>query len=181
MEKYVNEIIPTLCSEFKISSKMAAPKLRKVVINMGVGKLVKDTNVREALVRDLALITGQKPAVKAAKVSISAFNLRRGMPVGLIVTLRGSRMYDFVDRLFSIVLPRFRDFRGLKLTSFDKNGNYSLGIIDHTVFPEIDLGKSSAPHGFEVTIVTNTQNISQAKRLLELLGMPFEKGEKVKE
>ena len=125
--------------------------------------------------KDLATITGQAPSVRNAKVSIASFSLRAGMPVGLSVTLRGGRMYSFLDRLFSIVLPRLRDFRGVSLKSFDEMGNYTLGLEEHTVFPEIDSTKSASAHGFEVTIVTTAKDKEQSKRLLELMGMPFQK------
>jgi large subunit ribosomal protein L5 len=176
LEKYKKEVAPALLRDFEFKNKMAVPRVIKVVVNMGTGKGLKDNQAREALARDLATITGQKPATRAARVSIAAFNLRQGMPVGLVTTLRGGRMYDFLDKLFSIMLPRLRDFRGVKSEGFDKIGNYTLGIAEHTVFPEIDLAKAAAAHGFEITIVTSAKNPKVAKRLLELLGMPFEKG-----
>jgi large subunit ribosomal protein L5 len=129
----------------------------------------------DAFKKDMAVFAGQAPSVRNAKVSIASFSLRAGMPVGLSVTLRGEKMYAFFDRLISIVLPRLRDFRGVSLKSFDKNGNYTLGFDEHTVFPEIDPTKSANPHGFGITIVTTAKNKEQSKRLLELLGMPFEK------
>jgi large subunit ribosomal protein L5 len=125
----------------------------------------------------LALITGQKPTIRPAKISVAGFNIREGMPVGLSVTLRGERMYDFLEKLFSIVLPRLRDFRGLPVKSFDKSGNYTIGIAEHTVFPEIDVTKTAGPRGMEITIVTNTDNVEESKKLLELMGMPFAKEE----
>jgi len=144
---------------------------------MGVGEMIKNKEIRTSLSRDLAAITGQFPTIRLARVSIAGFNLRRGMPVGLAVTIRGLRMYNFMEKLFSIVLPRLRDFRGVSLSSFDKSGNYTLGIVEHSVFPEVDVTKSGGPHGLEVTIVTNNKDPQKAKRLLELLGMPFEKEE----
>ncbi len=173
-EKYEKEVMPQLEKDFEIKNKMAVPKITKVIINMGIGSTAKKETI-EPLKKDISLITGQLPSIRAAKISIASFGVRRGMPVGLSVTLRGERMYSFLDRLFSIVLPRLRDFRGLSLKSFDKSGSYTLGIYEHTVFPEIGFGKS-APHGMEITIVTNSRDKEKAKKLLELLGMPFEKG-----
>jgi len=175
-EKYEKETVKTLVSEFGIKNKMAVPKLNKVVLNIGIGSVAKNKELVETLKKDLAAISGQKPAVKVSKVSIASFGLRRGMPVGIAVTLRREMMYTFLDRLFSIVLPRLRDFRGVSRKSFDKSGNYTLGVTEHTVFPEADITKGT-PHGLEVTIVTNSDQKEVSARLLELLGMPFEKGE----
>ena len=175
-EKYEKEVFKTLVSEFGIKNKMAVPKINKVVLNVGTGSIAKNKEVVENLKKDLAAISGQKPAVKVAKVSIASFGLRRGMPVGLVVTLRREMMYAFLDRLFSIVLPRLRDFRGVSRKSFDKSGNYTLGITEHIIFPEADITKGT-PHGLEITIVVNSGNKEVSERLLELLGMPFEKGE----
>ena len=165
LEKYRKEISP----------KLTDPKLTKVVINAGVGELAKNQQGLEALKRDLAAITGQTPSIRLAKKSIAAFGVREGAPVGLSVTLRGGRMFSFLDRLFSITLPRLRDFRGIPDTSFDKFGNYTLGMPEHTVFPEIDISKSTSPHGIEITIVTTAKDKGKARRLLELLGCPFTK------
>lgn len=173
-EKYQKIVLPTLVSEFKIANTMAVPRIVKVTVNSGIGNLVKNKAELESFTNDLATILGQKPSLRLAKISVASFAVRQGMTVGLRATLRGERMYSFLDRLFSIALPRLRDFRGLSLKSFDQRGNYTLGIEEHTVFPEIDLVKSN-PHGFELTIVTNTTDAAQSKRLLELLGMPFEK------
>lgn len=174
-EKYLTEVAPLLAKEFEIKNKMAVPKIAKIVINMGVGEMIKDKKLKEPISKDLAQITGQIPAVRTAKISIAAFGLRRGMPVGLSVSLRGERMYSFLDRLVSITLPRLRDFRGVSAKSFDAAGNYTLGISEHTVFPEIDLAKGSNPRGLEITIVTTAKSPERARKLLELLGMPFEK------
>lgn len=174
-EKYIKEIKQTLAKEFDIKNVLAVPGLKKVVVNVGIGSLSKNQQQMDALKKDLASITGQAPSVRNAKVSIASFSLRAGMPVGLSVTLRGDKMYSFLDRLFSIVLPRLRDFRGVSGKSFDKMGNYTLGFEEHTVFPEIDPTKSASAHGLEITIVTTAGNIEKSKRLLELLGMPFEK------
>lgn len=175
-EKYQKEIVTRLKTEFGIKNSMAVARIEKVVVNMGIGNAVKSKDLKESLTKDIAVITGQTPSVRLAKISVAGFSLRRGMPVGLAVTLRGDKMYSFLDRLFSIVLPRLRDFRGLSKKSLDKQGNYSIGIKEHTVFPEIDPGKSNT-HGIEITIVTNTKNPAEAEKLLEYLGMPFEKKE----
>ena len=176
-EKYLKEIKKDLKKEFEIANEMSVPKLVKIVVNMGVGDAAKSQQTLDALKRDMSAITGQAPSIRNAKVSIASFSLRAGMPVGLAVTLRGDRMYSFLDRLVSIVLPRLRDFRGVSATSFDKSGNYTLGFVEHTVFPEIDSTKSASPHGLEITIVTKSGGMVQSRRLLELLGMPFSKGE----
>lgn len=175
-EKYLKEITPKLKEEFGIKNVMAIPKVTKVVINMGIGDALKSKDLKETLSKDIALICGQKPALKLAKLSVAGFGIRAGMPVGLAVTVRGERMYAFLDRLFSIVLPRLRDFRGLPEKSLDRKGNYTLGISEHTVFPEIDPTKSSS-HGFEITIVTNANDRKKAYRFLQLLGLPFAKKE----
>ena len=175
-EKYEKEAVKTLVSEFGIKNKMAVPKVSKVVINVGIGSIAKNKELVETLKKDLAAISGQKPAVKVSKVSIASFGLRKGMPVGIAVTLRRELMYAFLDRLFSIVLPRLRDFRGVSRKSFDKSGNYTLGVTEHTVFPEVDIMKTT-PHGLEITIVVSCGKKEVSERLLELLGMPFEKGE----
>jgi large subunit ribosomal protein L5 len=179
-EKYEKEIKGTLAKEFSVKNVFAIPHLEKVVINMGVGALTKNQPQMDALKRDIAAITGQAPSIRNSKVSIASFNLRAGMPVGLSVTLRGNRMYSFLDRLFSIALPRLRDFRGVSTKSFDKMGNYTLGFTEHTVFPEIDPAKAAQPHGMEITVVTSAGSPERSKRLLELLGCPFVKEEKQK-
>lgn len=173
-EQYLKEILPKLKKEFGLTNDLAVPRLEKIIVNMGVGAASKNKELRESLAKDIAEITGQRPSVRLAKISVAGFGLRKGMPVGLAATLRGDKMYSFLDRLFSIVLPRLRDFRGLPRKSVDNQGNYSLGIREHTVFPEIDSGKSSA-HGIEITIVTNTKDRKKAEKLLEYLGIPFQK------
>ena len=173
-EKYQKEIMPKLKKEFDIENDMAVPKLEKVTINMGIGSAVKNKELRESLAKDISMITGQKPSVRLAKISVASFSLRQGMPVGLAVTLRGDKMYAFLDRLFSIVLPRLRDFRGLSRKSLDSQGNYTIGMKEHTIFPEIDFAKSSA-HGMEITIVTDSKDTIKSEKLLEYLGLPFEK------
>lgn len=175
VEKYKKEIVPKLVSEFGIKNKMAAPAIEKIVVNAGIGELSKNQTGLEALKKDLAIVTGQTPSIRLAKKSIAAFGVREGVPVGLAVTLRGARMYAFLDRLFSITLPRLRDFRGISSSSFDKSGNYTLGLTEHTIFPEIDVSKSVSPHGVEITIVTTANDTEKSKRLLELLGCPFVK------
>src|SRR5260221_5633189 len=167
-----------LVKEFDIKNIMAVPKLTKIVINTGIGDASKSKEIVAKITEDLAAITGQKPKITKARISIAGFNLRAGTNVGMVVTLRGSRMYDFLEKLVKITLPRLRDFRGIPTKSFDKNGNYTLGVVEHTVFPEIDLAKVDKPRGMEITIVTNMKNKNESKRLLELLGMPFEKESK---
>jgi large subunit ribosomal protein L5 len=174
-EKYNKEVKPALMKEFDIKNVMSVPKVVKVVLNMGVGEAAKSQQNLDALKKDLATVTGQAPSIRNAKTSIASFSLRAGMPVGLTVTLRSERMFAFLDKLFSITLPRLRDFRGVSTKSFDKLGNYTLGLAEHTVFSEIDLGKSAAAHGLEVTIVTTGDSVIKSKRLLELMGMPFVK------
>ena len=173
-DKYENEIIPTLVGEFDIKNRMEVPKIVKIVVNSGTGDALKNKELLEKIKTDMALITGQAPSVRAARVSVASFGIRAGMPVGVKVTLRGARMYSFFDKLVSVILPRLRDFRGVPRESFDKHGNYTLGVVEHSVFPEIDISKTSA-RGMEITVVTNTDDSKKAARLLELLGMPFEK------
>jgi len=173
-KKYRNDITKILSKELGIKNLLGVPKIVKVVINQGIGEALKNKEHLAQSKQVLATISGQVPEIRQARVSVASFGIRRGMPVGLRVTLRGSRMYDFLDRLFSIVLPRLRDFRGLSAKSFDKNGNYSLGIEDLSVFPELDPAKISVK-GLEITIVTRASGKKSAERLLELLGMPFEK------
>lgn len=175
--KYEKEVVPLLKKEFGIKNSLAVPKISKVSANMGAGLMAKNKELASQLLRDLALITGQKPSERRAKVSIASFGIRRGVPVGLMVTIRGRRIYNFLDKLFSIVLPRLRDFRGLSKEGFDNYGNYTLGLSEHTVFPEIDLAKVSRPHGLEITIVIKGGDSLKSQRLLELLGMPFAKSD----
>ncbi len=175
-QKYEEEISTELLKKFEIKNKMAAPKIEKVVINTGIGDIMSDKGKIEKAKEELAAITGQMPSVRQAKVSVASFGIRAGNPVGLAITLRGEKMYSFLNKLFSIVLPRLRDFRGLPTDSFDKFGNYTLGITEHTVFPEIDLGKTT-PRGMQITIVTSTDSGEEAFELLKKLGMPFKKEE----
>lgn len=175
-EKYQKEVLPKLASEFDIQNSMALPKVVKVVVNMGIGDLKENRDEQEKVAQELASIVGQRPSLRISRKAIAGFNLREGQVVGISATLRGVRMYDFLSKLFNIVLPRIRDFRGASVRAFDHHGNYTLGLTEHTVFPEIDLGKVSRLRGLEITIVTNTRNVEASKRLLEGLGMPFEKG-----
>lgn len=172
-ERYVKEIAPALMKELGVTNKMAVPKLHKVVVNMGVGEATQNAKIMEAAVNELAAISGQKPVVNKAKKSIAAFKLRAGMPIGASVTLRGDRMYEFVDRLLNVVLPRVRDFRGVSPKSFDGRGNYTLGLKDQIIFPEIDYAKVDKPRGMNVTLVTTARSDEQARALLKHLGMPF--------
>lgn len=174
-KKYKKEVIPALMKEFGIKNVMAVPKITKIVVNMGIGDVLKNKEGKAALITDMSNITGQKPSTRQAKISVASFSIRRGMVVGLASTLRGAKMYDFFEKFVNIVLPRLRDFRGVKSTSFDNFGNYTFGIADHTVFPEIDSTKSAGSHGLEITIATTAKNKKQGKKLLELLGMPFQK------
>jgi large subunit ribosomal protein L5 len=173
-EKYQKEVMKKLSADLGLKNSMAIPKLKKVVINMGVGGALKNKEVLSQLKKDIMAISGQMPTERAARVSVASFSIRRGMIVGLKVTLRAERMYAFLDKLFSIVLPRLRDFRGVSKNSFDKTGNYTLGIEEHSVFPEIDITKTQ-PHGLEITVVTSATDKDASFKLLEYLGMPFEK------
>jgi len=175
--KYETEVAPALAKEFAIKNHLAVPKIAKVVVNIGAGEVAKEKQAFAKLQEDLAKITGQKPAVRLARISVAGFGIRAGMPVGLSVTLRGAKMYAFLGRLIAVVLPRLRDFRGVPLKSFDQKGNYTLGFAEHTVFPEINLEKIDKPRGLEVTIVVKAGSKEKSQKLLELLGMPFAKQE----
>jgi large subunit ribosomal protein L5 len=174
-EMYNTEVRKKLKDEFKIDNPMALPKIEKVVINMGVGEAIQNAKLLDSAAEELATITGQKPVITRAKKSIASFKLREGQAIGTMVTLRGEKMYEFLDRLISIALPRVRDFRGVPTKSFDGRGNYTLGIRDHLIFPEIDPVKVDKSKGMNITIVTNAQNDEQARFLLRELGMPFGK------
>ncbi|OGM33379.1 50S ribosomal protein L5 [Candidatus Woesebacteria bacterium RIFCSPHIGHO2_01_FULL_44_21] len=176
-QKYMEDVRQKLGEELKVANVMALPQITKIVVNMGTGERLRDKNAKEKLMAELAAITGQKPKVQVAKTSIAGFGVREGMPVGLTVTLRGAKMYDFLERLISVVLPRLRDFRGLPNKSFDMAGNYTLGVAEHTVFPEVDLARVDRPHGLELTIVIKNSDPVKSKLMLEMLGMPFEKTE----
>lgn len=172
-EQYVNEIAPALNKKFGYKSVMQIPKLDKVVINVACGEAKENEKILEAVMKDLAQITGQKAVVCRAKKSVANFKLREGMPIGAKVTLRGERMYEFVDRLFSVALPRVRDFRGINGNSFDGRGNYSCGIKEQLIFPEIDYDKIDAVRGMDICFVTTAKTDEEAKELLKALGAPF--------
>jgi len=172
-EKYSKEIVPALMRDFQIENPMAVPRLVKVVVNMGLGEATQNTKVIEAATQDLTAITGQKPVITRAKKSIAAFKLREGMPIGACVTLRGDQMFEFLDRLVNVALPRVRDFRGVSARSFDGRGNYTLGLRDQVLFPEIDYSKVERLKGMNVTIVTTARTDEQARSLLKQMGMPF--------
>jgi len=172
-EKYTKEVVPALQEEFSKKNKMAVPKLEKVILNIGVGEATQNIKLLDTAKTELSLITGQWPAVGRAKKSISSFKLRKGQPIACYVTLRGKRMYEFFDRLVSIVLPRVRDFRGVSPHSFDGMGNYTLGLKDQLVFPEIDYTKVERTRGMNITIVTSAETDEEAYALLKKLGMPF--------
>jgi large subunit ribosomal protein L5 len=174
-DRYNDEIRPKLVERFGYSSVMQAPKVEKVVLNMGVGEAKQDSKMLDAAQEQLATIAGQKPNVRMARKSIAQFKVREGMPVGLSVTLRGERAYEFLDRLISIAIPRIRDFRGLKTTSFDGRGNYSMGVREQVIFPEIDYDAIDQVRGLDITITTSAKTDEEARALLELLGMPFAK------
>ena len=172
-ERYTKEVRKKIQDEFGIKNPMAVPKIEKVVLNMGVGEAIQNIKILDNAVDELATITGQKPVVTKAKKSIASFKLREGQSIGARVTLRGEKMYEFLDRLINIALPRVRDFRGVPTKSFDGRGNYTLGIRDHVIFPEIDVAKVDKSKGMNITIVTTAKNDEQARFLLRELGMPF--------
>jgi len=173
---YLNEVRGSLEKEFDYPNPMQVPNLEKISVNVGLGESLTNKNAIEAMVDDITMIIGQKPVVTRAKISIANFNLREGMRVGVKATLRSKRMWDFFDRLVNLSLPRIRDFRGVDINSFDGQGNYNLGILEHIIFPEIDYGKVDRIRGFQVTMVTSTKSDQEALRLLQLLGMPFTGG-----
>jgi large subunit ribosomal protein L5 len=172
-EKYLTEVVPQLKARLGYGNVMQLPELKKIVLSIGLGEAIQEAKALETAEKDLATISGQHPVTTRAKKSISAFKLRAGVPVGMMVTLRGRRMYDFFDKLVNVVLPRFRDFRGVSRDSFDGRGSYSLGIREQIVFPEIDYDKVDKIRGLEVTIVTTAKNDDEARTLLELMGMPL--------
>lgn len=172
-EKYQREVVPALIQEFKYSSVMQVPRLQKIVLNIGLGEAIQNAKALDAAVGDLTAIAGQKPVVTRSKKSIAAFKLRQGMPIGAMVTLRGDKMYDFLDRLVNLALPRLRDFRGINRRSFDGRGNYSLGLREQILFPEIDYDKVDKLRGLEISVVTSAVDDAQGYALLKRLGMPF--------
>lgn len=171
--RYKAEVAPALQKEFNFANVMQIPTLTKVVVNMGVGEAARDSKLIEGAIRDLTIITGQKPLVTRAKKSIAQFKLREGQPIGAHVTLRNDRMWEFMDRLLSISLPRIRDFRGLSPKQFDGKGNYTFGLTEQVVFPEIEQDKVDRPRGMDITIVTTASNDDEGRALLKLLGFPF--------
>lgn len=172
-EKYLNEVAPALMQKFQYKNIMEVPKLEKVVLNMGLGDAKDNAKALDAAVNELSLIAGQKPVVIKAKKSVAAFKVRKGMNIGAKVTLRGDRMYEFVDKLFNIALPRVRDFRGVSTKSFDGRGNYALGIKEQLIFPEVDYDKVEQIRGMDIIFVTTAKTDEEARELLRLLGMPY--------
>jgi large subunit ribosomal protein L5 len=172
-EKYKKEIAPALAKEFDIKNPMAIPKIEKIVVNMGLGEASANAKILDVAAEEVKAITGQKPVITKAKKSIAAFKLRQGMSIGTMVTLRGDRMYEFLDRLISIALPRVRDFRGISGKAFDGRGNYTLGVREQLIFPEIDFNKVDKTRGMNISIVTTAANDEQARSLLKAMGMPF--------
>ena len=173
-DRYDREIVPVLQKQLGLQNVMAVPRLVKIVVNMGVGEAPKDAKLLDGAVKDLTTITGQKPSIRRARKSLATFKIREGMPIGAKVTLRGQRMYDFLERTMSLALPRIRDFRGLPVRAFDGRGNYSLGLREQLVYPEIDYDKIDRLRGLEISIVTTAQTDEEGLRLLQLLGMPFQ-------
>src|SRR5688500_8424437 len=176
-ERYEEEILPALMSKFGYSTRMQAPRLLKITLNMGVGDAKQDSKVLDAAREQLATIAGQQPSIRRARKSVASFKLREGMPVGVSVTLRRARMWEFLDRLTSIAVPRIRDFRGLNPRSFDGRGNYTIGVREQLIFPEIDFDRVSSVKGMDITICTSATEDAQAKALLDAFGFPFRKQE----
>jgi large subunit ribosomal protein L5 len=172
-ERYQNEIVPTLMKEFGYKNVMEVPRIQKVIVNVGVGEAVQNAKALDSASADVATITGQRPVITRAKKSISNFKLREGMPIGVTVTLRGDRMWEFLDRTLNAALPRIRDFQGVSPNSFDGRGNYSLGIREQVIYPEIEYDKIDKVRGLQITICTSAKTDEESKRLLELMGMPF--------
>jgi large subunit ribosomal protein L5 len=172
-QRYRDEIAPALKTQLELGNVMQVPRLEKIVVNIGLGEAINDSKALEGALRDLTTITGQKPRVNRARKSIAAFKLREGMPIGVKVTLRGDRMWEFFDRLLSIALPRIRDFRGLKATAFDGRGNYTFGLVEQLVFPEIDYDSIDAVRGMDITIVTTAETDEQGRAFLDAFGFPF--------
>jgi large subunit ribosomal protein L5 len=176
-ERYREEIVPTLLKEFGLRNIMEVPRVEKIIINVGVGEALDNARALDAAVEDISVISGQRPVVTKAKKSIAGFKLREGRSIGVKVTLRGEKMWSFLDRLMNVALPRTRDFRGISPNSFDGRGNFTLGISEQLIFPEINYDKIDKIRGFEVTIVTTAPDDQQARRLLHLLGIPFIRGD----
>lgn len=174
-ERYLNEITPALMQKFNYTTVMQVPKVEKVVINMGMGEAVSNSKVLDAAVAEMQLIAGQKPVITRAKKSIAGFKLREGMPIGVKVTLRGERMYHFLDKLFNVTLPRVRDFQGISKKAFDGRGNYTLGLKEQLIFPEIEYDKVDKVRGMDIVVVTTAKTDEESRELLTQLGMPFAK------
>src|SRR6266487_309696 len=174
-ERYARDVVPALVRDFNYQNPMQVPRVAKVTVNVGVGEAISNAKALDATVRDVGIITGQKPVVKKAKKSIAQFKLREGQQVGVMVTLRGERMWEFLDRLMNAALPRTRDFRGVPSRSFDGRGNFTLGLREQLIFPEINYDQVDKARGLEVSIVTTARTDQEARRLLELLGMPFQR------
>ena len=172
-ERYQKEVAPQIAKEFGIRNPMAIPRIEKVVVNMGMGEAIANSKILDTATDELRSITGQKPVITKAKKSIASFKLRQGMPIGVVVTLRGDRMYEFLDRLMSVALPRVRDFRGVSPKAFDGRGNYTIGIREQLIFPEIDFNKVDKLRGMNISIATTARNDEQARALLKGMGMPF--------
>ena len=172
-EKYFQEVVPALVKEFSYPNPMAVPRLRKIVVNMGLGEAIQNAKLLDSASQELSQITGQKPVITRAKKSIANFKLRKNMPIGAMVTLRGDRMYEFFDRLTNVALPRVRDFKGLSTRAFDGRGNYTLGLRDQLVFPEVDYAKVEKVKGLNISIVTDARSDAEGMALLRHLGMPF--------
>jgi len=172
-ERYQKEVAPQIAKEFGIRNPMAIPRIEKVVVNMGMGEAIANSKILDIATDELRSITGQKPVITKAKKSIASFKLRQGMPIGVVVTLRGDRMYEFLDRLMSVALPRVRDFRGVSPKAFDGRGNYTIGIREQLIFPEIDFNKVDKLRGMNISIITTARNDEQARALLKGMGMPF--------
>jgi large subunit ribosomal protein L5 len=172
-ERYQKEVVPTLVKEFSYTNANAVPRLRKIVVNMGLGEAIQNAKLLDSAANELGQITGQKPVITRARKSIANFKLRKNMPIGALVTLRGDRMYEFFDRLTSVAMPRVRDFRGVSTRAFDGRGNYTLGLRDQLVFPEIDYAKVDKTKGMNITIVTDAKTDAEALALLRHMGMPF--------
>jgi large subunit ribosomal protein L5 len=174
-ERYRNEIIPQMMKQFSLKNKMAVPRLDKIVINMGVGEALTDVKILDKAMDELATISGQKPLMRRARIAISNFKIKENNPIGCKVTLRRAKMYEFLDRFISVALPRIRDFRGVPLDSFDKAGNYSMGLTEQHIFPEIDFDRITRTQGMDITfVIKNSKNSEQSRALLKLFGMPFQ-------
>jgi large subunit ribosomal protein L5 len=178
LEKYRNEITPKMIETFKLKNKMAVPRLEKIVVNMGVGEALQDVKILDKAAEEMGVITGQKPIIRRAKIAISNFKIKEGNPIGCKVTLRKQKMYEFLDRLVSVALPRIRDFRGVPTESFDQAGNYALGLPDQTIFPEIEYDRITRVQGMDIIfVIKNSKTKEQSRELLRLFGMPFKEKE----